>query len=205
MLLQRFTHLHVDLVGPLPVYQEGFAYLLTIVDRTTRWLEAIPLRATAAAYVAAMKLLGIKHQMSTAFHPQSNGLVEQAHRRLKEALKAKLAGGNWPSHLPWVLLGLRTAPWEDSGLSMTELVYGTSLNLPGSMVTAAKPPPELFGQRFHASQLGSPWRHNLRRRHQNRCWRLVSSMCGHHRRRQRSARPTGGRIRWCGQVINILC
>jgi transposase InsO family protein len=58
---------------------------------------------TSALWATAMKLLGIKHQMSTAFHPQSNGLVERAHRRLKEALKAKLAGINWPSHLPWVL------------------------------------------------------------------------------------------------------
>jgi hypothetical protein len=61
---------------------------------------------TSALWAAAMKLLGIKHQMSTAFHPQSNGLVERAHRRLKEALKAKLAGGDWPSHLPWIPLGL---------------------------------------------------------------------------------------------------
>jgi hypothetical protein len=98
-----------------------------------------------------MKLLGIKHQMSTAFHPQSNGLVKRAHRCFKEALKAKLAGGNWPSHLPWVLLGLRTAPREDSRLSMAELVYGPSLNLPGSLVTAAELLPELFGQHLRSA------------------------------------------------------
>jgi hypothetical protein len=106
---------------------------------------------TSALWAAAMKLLGIKHQMSTAFHPQSNGLVEWANRRLKEALKAKLAGGNWPSYLPWVLLGLRTAPRKDSGLSMAELVYGTSLNLPGSLVTTAEPPLELFGQHLRSA------------------------------------------------------
>jgi cleavage and polyadenylation specificity factor subunit 1 len=50
--MQQLTHLHVDLVGPLPVSQEDFAYLLTIVDRTTRWLEAIPICTTAAANVA---------------------------------------------------------------------------------------------------------------------------------------------------------
>ena len=32
----RFSHVHVDLVGPLPVSAEGYRYLLTIVDRTTR-------------------------------------------------------------------------------------------------------------------------------------------------------------------------
>ena len=34
--------LHLAIVGPLP-YSEGFKYLLTWVDRLTRWPEAIPL------------------------------------------------------------------------------------------------------------------------------------------------------------------
>ncbi len=43
---RRFSHIHVDLVGPLPVSKEGFTHLFTVVDRSTRWPEAIPLRAT---------------------------------------------------------------------------------------------------------------------------------------------------------------
>ena len=39
---RRFTHVHVDLVGPLPASTEGFKYLFTMVDRSSRWLEAIP-------------------------------------------------------------------------------------------------------------------------------------------------------------------
>ena len=38
-------------------------------------------------------------------------------RQLKEALGARTAGGDWASHLPWVLLGMRVAPKEDSILS----------------------------------------------------------------------------------------
>jgi hypothetical protein len=34
---------------------------------------------------------------------------------------------------------------------MAELVYGSALNLPGSLVTAAEPPPELFGQQLRSA------------------------------------------------------
>ena len=37
-----FGHIHVDLVGPLPP-SRGNTYLFTIIDRTSRWPEAIPL------------------------------------------------------------------------------------------------------------------------------------------------------------------
>ncbi len=45
---RRFTHVHVDLVGPLPASTEGFKYLFTMVDRSSRWLEAVPLKSMAA-------------------------------------------------------------------------------------------------------------------------------------------------------------
>lgn len=48
---RRFDHVHVDLVGPLPQSQ-GFTHLLTVVDRTTRWPEAVPLGSTTAVTVA---------------------------------------------------------------------------------------------------------------------------------------------------------
>ncbi|GFV22110.1 transposon Ty3-I Gag-Pol polyprotein [Trichonephila clavipes] len=35
----RFSHIHVDLIGPLPS-SEGKSFCLTIVDRFTRWPEA---------------------------------------------------------------------------------------------------------------------------------------------------------------------
>lgn len=44
---KRFSHIHVDIVGPLPTSNEH-KYLFTIIDRFSRWPEAIPMiEATA--------------------------------------------------------------------------------------------------------------------------------------------------------------
>ena len=44
---RRFGSIHVDLVGPLPE-SEGYRYLFTIVDRYSRWPEAIPVQDMTA-------------------------------------------------------------------------------------------------------------------------------------------------------------
>jgi hypothetical protein len=178
--VRRFSHLHVDLVGPLP-RSSGFSYLFTVVDRTTRWPEAVPLASTTAAdcaaallqgwiqrfgvpdtitsdrgpqftsslWAALCSLLSIKHTQTTAYHPQSNGLVERFHRRLKDALRARAAGADWYNHVPWVLLGMRTACSEDADFSPAEAVFGSQLILPGQFLSTraavAEFPPRIPG------------------------------------------------------------
>ncbi len=159
----RFDHVHIDLVGPLPS-SRGCTYLLTCVDRFTRWPEATPIadctvETVVQAFItswisrfgtpstvttdrggqfeshlwqAFTRLLGTKHMRTTAYHPCANGLVERFHRQLKGALKGHPNQEHWPDVVPLILLGVRSALKEDIGCSAAELVYGTTLRLPGA-------------------------------------------------------------------------
>ena len=61
-------------------------------------------------------------------------MVVRFHRSLKSSLRARLAGSDWVPHLPLGLLGLRATPKDDTGLSVSEAVYGSPLTLPGELV-----------------------------------------------------------------------
>ena len=53
----HFDVVHIDIVGPLPP-SHGYTYLLTCVDRYTRWPEAIPLATITSEVVAQAFLSG---------------------------------------------------------------------------------------------------------------------------------------------------
>ncbi|XP_072906159.1 uncharacterized protein [Hemitrygon akajei] len=93
---------------------------------------------TSSLWSAVASLLGTQLHHTTAYHPHLNGLVESFHRHLKLALMAHLKGPNWVDKLPWVLLGIRTAPKEDLHASSAKLVYGAPLAVPGEFIPAPR-------------------------------------------------------------------
>ena len=161
----RFQHVHIDIV--VLELSRGYRYLLTMIDRATRWIEAVPIKDMEAKTVAAAflenwisrygvplkltsdrgrqfqstlfselcNLLGTEQITTTAYNPKGNGMIERVHRRLKEALKA-LGDRDWLAGLPMILLGLRAAPREESGVSCAEMTFGRTLILPGEFCDA---------------------------------------------------------------------
>ena len=166
----RFDVVHIDLVGPLPP-SKGFTYLLTCVDRFSRWPDAIPLSQITAEAVAQaflhgwishfgvpstiitdrgrqfesrlwgtlMAFIGSRRACTTAYHPQTNGMVERFHRQLKAALKAQPQPDSWMDALPLVLLGIHTAVKEDLASTAAEMLYGATLRLSIEFFTPSQP------------------------------------------------------------------
>ena len=55
---RRFSQIHVDLVGPLPTSGDGYKYIFTPINRSTRWLEAILVRNIEATTAADALIMG---------------------------------------------------------------------------------------------------------------------------------------------------
>ncbi|GFX01214.1 retrovirus-related Pol polyprotein from transposon 412 [Trichonephila clavipes] len=166
---QRFDHVHLDLIGPLPP-SNGHTYCLTMIGRFSKWPEAQPLKDITAETVAEAffsswvsrfgtlailttdrgrqfesslfkalsKLLGVQKCRTTGYNPQANGMIEELHRPLKSAIKCH-ATERWTEVLPIILLGLRASLKEDILCTPAELVFGTTIRLPGEMFDSSKP------------------------------------------------------------------
>ncbi|MBM6549262.1 reverse transcriptase domain-containing protein [Streptococcus dysgalactiae] len=160
----RFQHVHVDLVGPLPPSQ-GCVYILTCVDRFTRWPQAIPIARPTSEEAARAFLTGwvsqfgcpatvttdrgshfdgtFAHLLDTlgCRRIRTTAYHPQANglvERLHRQLKAALRAQenpSWCEVLPLVLLSLRNTVKEDLKATPADLTFGQPLRLPGELVT----------------------------------------------------------------------
>ena len=114
-----------------------------------------------------LKILGIKHSVSTAYHPQTNGLCERANGTIK-SLICKVAHdnpGNWDRLLPCVLFAYRESPQETTGFAPFELVYGSVPRGPMTLVKDLWLQPSLELEKITVDQ----YVHDLKERISNSC------------------------------------
>ena len=86
-----------------------------------------------SALVKAMcKLLGIKKTRTTAYYPQSDGLIERFNRTLLNLLSiaAREDTCNWDSYIPLLMFAYRTSVQESTGCTPYQLVFGREVRLP---------------------------------------------------------------------------
>lgn len=163
----RFEHVHLDIVV-MPL-SEGYRYCLTMIDRFSRWPEAVPLRDQEAITIARVfydhwiSRFGAPLRVTTDQGRQFESylfkhlsqLMGSTHIRttayhpaangLVERFHRHLKGAlrchqtRWTEALPTVLLGIRMAWREDLGATAAEMVYGQPVRLPGEFLTFQSP------------------------------------------------------------------
>ena len=72
------------------------------------------------------KLTKVNHQISSAYHPQTNGLIERYNQTLQQSL-VKLVNkeqDNWDIYLEGVLFAYRTSIHKSTGVSPFEIMFG---------------------------------------------------------------------------------
>ena len=86
-------------------------------------------------------LLGVKKVNTTAYHPQTDGLVERFNRTLTAMLSKKVdaSGKDWDEHLPFVLFAYRASIQESTQESPFYLLYGRDPKLPSALGLEREP------------------------------------------------------------------
>ena len=161
---QPWKRVAVDIVGPLERSHAGNKYILMIMDFSTRYPEAVPLKKTDARTVAdalcqtfsrfgvpsellsdrgslskvvaaLLNMLKVVHIKTSAYHPQSNGMLERFHGTLKAMIhKTCPEPKDWDKWLPYLLFSFREAPHTATGFSPFELLFGRDVRGPLAIV-----------------------------------------------------------------------
>ncbi|XP_061188513.1 uncharacterized protein LOC133196670 [Saccostrea echinata] len=77
---------------------------------------------------------GVKHKVSTPYHPQTNGLQERTNQTIERALqKLKQDTNNWDIHLEAALFGIRQANSNVTKSSPYEIAFGREPTLPSEL------------------------------------------------------------------------
>nr|XP_008105066.1 PREDICTED: uncharacterized protein LOC100554808 [Anolis carolinensis] len=163
---EPFSRVGIDIVGPLPKpSRRGCRYILTMIDYATRYPEAVANIETTTIANALLsiwgrtgypkelvsdlgnqftsrlmerllELCGIRHLTSSAYHPHTNGLVENLNKTLVRMIKSysQQHPHDWDIKLQQLLFAYREVPQDSTGYSPFELLYGRRVRGPLDLI-----------------------------------------------------------------------
>ena len=95
--------------------------------------------------------LDITKTHTTAYHPQSDGMIERFNRTLEEMLSKFVAEDqrNWDHCLPLMMLAYRSSTHDSTGFSPALLFLGREVRLPLDLLVGCPPPEAQTDRNYH--------------------------------------------------------
>lgn len=151
---ELFERVIVDCVGPLPT-KSGNQFLLTMMCAAICFPKAVLLRKitpgsvikaltkffstlglphiiqtgaqiTNQNFSKVLKILNVQHVVSSAYHPESQCMLERLHQTLKSMLRKYCLENekSWVERVPFISFAAREAFQESLGFSPVSLIFG---------------------------------------------------------------------------------
>ncbi|GKA97915.1 putative reverse transcriptase domain-containing protein [Tanacetum coccineum] len=139
----KWEKITMDFVTKLPKSSSGHDTIWVVVDRLTKSAHFLPIREDykteklAKIYTNEIiarhgKALGTRLDMSTAYHPQTDGQSERTIQTLEDMLRACVMdfGGSWDTHLPLIEFSYNNSYHTSIKCAPFEALYGRKCRSP---------------------------------------------------------------------------
>nr|GFA78936.1 putative reverse transcriptase domain-containing protein [Tanacetum cinerariifolium] len=132
----KWDNIMMDFVTKLPKSSKGYDTIWVIVDRLTKSAIFLPIRETdlldKLARMYLKEALGTSLDMSTAYHPKTDGQSERTIQTLKDMLCTCVIdfGNGWVKHLPLVKFSYNNSYHASIKAAPFEALYGRKFRSP---------------------------------------------------------------------------
>ncbi|GJX10215.1 putative reverse transcriptase domain-containing protein [Tanacetum coccineum] len=126
----KWDNITIDFITKLPKSSQGYDTIWVIVDRLTKPTIFVPMRETdpmeKLARMYLKEALGTNLDMSTAYHPQTDGESERTIQTLEDMLRARVIdfGNGWVKHFPLVEFSYNNSYHASIKAAPFEALYG---------------------------------------------------------------------------------
>ncbi|GJW26560.1 putative reverse transcriptase domain-containing protein [Tanacetum coccineum] len=132
----KWDNITMDIVTKLPRTSSGYDTIWVIIDRLTKYAHFLPMRENdpmdKLARLVFQKALGTRLDMSTAYHPQTDGHSERTIQTLEDMLRACVIdfGYGWERHLPLIEFLYNNSYHASIKAAPFEALYGRKCRSP---------------------------------------------------------------------------
>ncbi|GJY73609.1 putative reverse transcriptase domain-containing protein, partial [Tanacetum coccineum] len=136
----KWDNIIMDFVTKLPKSSQGYDTIWVIIDRLTKSAIFLPMRETdpldkLAKMYLKENALGTNLDMSTAYHPQTDGQSERTIQTLEYMIRACVIdfGKGWVNHLPLVEFSYNNSSHASIKATPFEALFGRKCHSPHRM------------------------------------------------------------------------